>query len=318
MAFDALITASEVIANHDLNGRDVIVTGGASGLGAETARILASAGTRVVLAGRDRAKGEVAADRIRSLVKARSVEFRHLDLGSLTSVAVFAAEYLADRHSLHLLINNAAIMAPPLVYTEDGFESQFGINHLGHFALTIALLPALTEAGTARVVSLSSRAHRRGDINFDDPNYLHRSYDPWEAYGQSKTANALFAVGLTLHYRHTGITANAVMPGTIPTGLQRYLNHEQLLSIGWVASEGDLIPGPGWKTIEQGAATTIWAAVSPELSGVGGYYLQDCAIGRPWTQEGAPPNGYYLPYALDPERAERLWELSQKLIAHIE
>lgn len=313
MSFGSQTTAAEVAAGHDLRGRNVIVTGGTSGLGAETARVLAGAGATVLLTGRDRAKGEAAAARVRQATGNQDVTSGVLDLGSLASVAAFAARFLAAGRPLHLLINNAGIMATPLAYTQDGFESQFGTNHLGHHALTTGLLPALQAAGTARVVCLSSRAHRRSDIDFDDPNYRHRPYDPWQAYGQSKTANALFAVALTGRCQAHGITANAVMPGAISTGLQTHLTRDQLLSLGWAGSGGTLEPGPDWKTVEQGAATTIWAALAPELDGIGGRYLQDCAIGRPWTQNSDPPNGYYLPYALDPSHAQRLWDLSENL-----
>jgi NAD(P)-dependent dehydrogenase (short-subunit alcohol dehydrogenase family) len=309
----AMSTASDVIAGHDLHGKEAIVTGGSSGLGAETAQVLANAGARVVLASRNRVRGEAAANRMRRAIRNGCVEFQHLDLGSLASVASFAHEYLAGRRPLHLLINNAGILTASLSYTEDGFESQFGINHVGHFALTTALLPALKAAGTARVVCLSSRAHRHSDIDFGDPNYHHRAYDLWRAYGQSKTANTLFAVGLTLQHGSRGVTANAVVPGAVPTGLQRYLSRGQLISTGWVKSGDTLIPGPDWKTIAQGAATTIWAAVAPELHGIGGCYLENCAFGRPWTKDTSPPNGYYLPYALDASHAERLWELSRRL-----
>jgi NAD(P)-dependent dehydrogenase (short-subunit alcohol dehydrogenase family) len=313
MSFGSQPTAGHVAAGHDLHGRNVIVTGGTSGLGAETARVLAGAGAAVVVTGRDPANGQAAAARLRETTGNPAVESGVLDLGSLASVNDFAGRFLATGRPLHLLINNAGIMAVPLAWTKDGFESQFGVNHLGHHALTTALLPALKQAAPARVVCLSSRGHRRSDIDFDDPNYRHRRYDPWQAYGQSKTANALFAVALTDRYQADGITANAVMPGAISTGLQSRLSDEELRGIGWTESDGTLVPGPGWVSVEQGAATTIWAALAAELDGVGGRYLQDCAIAAPWTQRGDPPNGYYLPYALDHAHAQRLWELSEKL-----
>ncbi len=314
MTFDEHSTADEVIRGHDLTGREVIVTGGVSGLGAETAGALAVAGARVVLAGRDRNRGKAAAVQLRDRTGNPGIEFRELRLDSLASVRAFATGYLATGRPLHLLINNAGIMATPFARTEDGFESQFGVNHLGHFALTMGLLPALRAAGTARVVALSSRAHRRGDVDFDDPNYEHRPYAAWQAYGQSKTANALFAVGLTARYSGEGITANAVMPGAIMTGLARHLSQADFEALGWTDQHGQVRPDlPGWKTVPQGAATSVWAAVAPELDGRGGLYLDNCAIGQPWTVDEVPPNGYYLPYALDPDHAERLWTLSEKL-----
>jgi NAD(P)-dependent dehydrogenase (short-subunit alcohol dehydrogenase family) len=311
-AFGETTTADQVIAGHDLTGVDVIVTGGASGLGAETARALAGAGARVVIAARDGRTGAAAAERIREQTDSPAVEFRPLDLSALASVRRFADDYLATGRPLHLLINNAGVMATPLTRTAEGFESQFGINHLGHFALTTALLPALRAAGRARVVALSSRAHRRGDVDFADPNYLRKPYDPWEAYGQSKTANGLFAVGLTAHHADDGVTANAVMPGAIMTGLQRHLSPEQLQGIGQGPSPQQR-NAPRWKTIPQGAATTVWAAVAPELDGIGGRYLDNCAVAEPCTADDLPASGYYLPYLLDPDNADRLWHLSASL-----
>jgi NAD(P)-dependent dehydrogenase (short-subunit alcohol dehydrogenase family) len=271
--FDAKSTTTDVIAGHDLTGRNVVVTGGAAGLGYETARALASAGARVLLAGRNADQGQAAVISLREVTGNDSIIFSRLDLASLTSVREFAATY---NSALHLLINNAGVMAVPLSYTADGFETQLGVNHLGHFALTTGLLPALRAAGTARVIALSSRAHRRSDVHFDDPNYRHRPYDPWESYGQSKSANALFAAGLTQRYKGQGITGYSVMPGG-----------------------------------KQGAATTVYAAVTAELAG--GEYLDNCAVAEPWTGAGDPPNGYYLPRILDLARAERLWSLSADL-----
>jgi NAD(P)-dependent dehydrogenase (short-subunit alcohol dehydrogenase family) len=293
-------TASEVIRGHDLTGMNAIVTGGTSGLGAETVRVLTAAGAHVVAAGRRRGAAGLPAP----------AEFEELDLASLKSVDAFALRW---SRPLHLLLCNAGVMRTPFGRTADGFELQFGTNHLGHFALVTGLLPALRDADGARVVVLSSRGHRRSDVDFDDPNYLHRPYDPWEAYGQSKTANCLFAVGLT----RRGMPANAVAPGAVHTPLMRHVPREELAERGWLDSAGNRVngPGPGWKTIEQGAATTVWAAVAPELEGTGGKYLDNCAIAEPWTGQGEVPFGFYAPYALDPDHAERLWTLSEKLTA---
>jgi NAD(P)-dependent dehydrogenase (short-subunit alcohol dehydrogenase family) len=315
MTFGSESTAAEVVAGHDLTGKEAIVTGGASGLGYETSRALASAGARVVVAGRDPARGEAAAESLRSATGNDKVVFRRLDLASLESVTTWARGHNDTGKPLHILVLNAGIMAAPLSYTVDGFESQFGTNHLGHFAFATGLLPSLRAAGAgARVVVLSSRAHRRGDVDFDDPNYRHRPYDPWEAYGQSKSANALFAVGFTARFSAEGITANAVMPGGIMTNLQRHVPAETRREMGWADAEGRPVTPSGWKTAEQGAATSVWAAVAPELEGVGGRYLEDCAVAEPWTADGDPPFGHYLPRVLDPERADRLWDLSEKLV----
>ena len=306
---DATSTTNDVIAGRDLSGHNAVVTGGTAGLGYETARALASAGASVLLAGRNQ-NGSVA--RLRAATGSDKIDFAPLDLGRLASVREFCRSWDGP---LHLLINNAGVMATPLSYTADGFETQFGVNHLGHFALAVGLFPALRAAGTARVVALSSRAHRRSDVNFDDPNYRRRPYDPWEAYGQSKSADALFAVGLTKRWKEHGIIACSVMPGAINTGLQDDLDDDALRALGWVADQrsGRLVAPPAWKTVEQGAATTLYAAVAPGLAG--GEYLDNCAVASPWTGEGDPPNGYYLPRVLDPDRAWRLWDLSAELTA---
>ncbi|TYB42284.1 SDR family NAD(P)-dependent oxidoreductase [Actinomadura chibensis] len=313
--FDRTSTAAQVVAGHDLAGREAIVTGGASGIGLATARALAGAGARVVIAGRDPASGEEAAARLRKETGNDLVVFRRLDLGSLASVRAWTRAHVATGRPLDILVDNAGVMAPPLIRTEDGFESQFGINHLGHFAFTTGLLPALRAAGKARVVVLSSRAHRRGDVDLDDPNYERSPYDPWEAYGRSKTANALFAVALDAREFGAGITANAVMPGAIMTGLQRHISPADLRAMGWAGEDGSPAAPAGWKTPEQGAATSVWAAVAPELDGVGGQYLEDCAVATAWTRCDDPPAGHYLPYARDPARAERLWTLSEALVS---
>ncbi len=308
--FGAKSTALDIIARHDLRDRDAIVTGGASGIGVETVRALASAGARVLLAARNRAAAdEVAAD-VRKRTGNSVVEVGDLDLSSLASVRAFVADYLAKKRPLHILINNAGVMATPFSHTAEGFEMQFGTNHIGHFALATGLLPALKEAGAARVVALSSIGHRRSDVVWDDINFERREYDPWAAYGQSKTANALFAVGMTQHHKATGITSNAVMPGGIMTGLQKHMKDEEKRALGWIDENG--VPNPRFKTTEQGAATSIWAAVAPELEGIGGCYLEDCAIAQPWSAD-APMSGV-MPHALDPQHAERLWALSEQLI----
>ncbi|MBB2748194.1 UNVERIFIED_ORG: NAD(P)-dependent dehydrogenase (short-subunit alcohol dehydrogenase family) [Microbispora rosea subsp. rosea] len=298
-------TALEVVAGVDLSGREAVVTGGSGGIGFETARALAAAGARVVIAGRNRERGEAAAMELTALAGGGPVVFRHLDLASLASVRGWADRHNATGKLCHILVANAAVMAPPPARTEDGFELQFGTNHLGHFAFVTGLVPSLLRADGARVIVLSSSAHRRSDVDFDDPNYLARPYDRWQAYGQSKTANALFAVAFDARYAASGVTANAVMPGAIATGLQRHMSAAERSARGW--------PNAGWKTPEQGAATTVWAATAPELSGAGGRYLEDCSVAGPWRGEGPPPRGHYLPYAMDAGRADRLWALSERL-----
>lgn len=305
-------TAIEVIAGHDLSGKHAVVTGGYSGIGYETVRALAAAGAHVVLVGREPATGVQAADRLRRETGNEAIDFSRLDLSSLAAVRQWAAKFVDAGIPLHILINNAGTMRPPQQRTADGLESHLAVNHLAHFVLTIGLLPCLEDAGNARVVCLSSSGHRRSDIHYEDPNYDHRAYDPAEAYGQSKTANALFAVGLSGRYADRGVSANAVMPGGIRTQLMRNLGHDEFLARGWIDADGNDLR-TDWKTTEQGAATSVWAAVASELQGVGGKYLEDCAIATPLTRPDQPLRGHYHPYALDAENAERLWELSEQL-----
>jgi NAD(P)-dependent dehydrogenase (short-subunit alcohol dehydrogenase family) len=311
--FHAHSTALEVIAGHDLTGKTALVTGASSGLGVETARALLSAHAEVILAVRDTAKGERVAQQLRVATGNAQVHVLSLDLGSLASIRLAAEQFRARWSKLGLLINNAGIMATPQGYTPDGFELQFGTNHLGHYLLTALLLPALQAAAPARVIVLSSSGHQRSDIDFDDIDYRHRPYDKWGAYGQSKTANVLFAVGLTQQAGNRGITANVINPGAIFTGLQQYLSQEDLRAIGWIDEEGQRTNLLDWKTPEQGAATSVWAAVGKDLEGIGGRYLEDCQEAAPF--EPKMPRGHgYLPYALDPDHAERLWTLSKDLV----
>jgi len=261
----------------------------------ETVRALATAGARVVIATRDHTKGKSVASALRKETESDAIEFQQLDLASLASVRSFIAQFLALRRDLHLLINNAGIMAAPLSYTGDGFESQFGTNHIGHFVLTVGLLPALKAAGRARVVSLTSLGHRRSDVHFEDVNFHHRPYDPWMAYGESKTANVLFAVGMTRRFASDGIYTNAVHPGGIMTGLQKYVPQEEQVKMGWIT--GARVKTSRFKSTEQGAATSTWAAVAPELGNVGGRYLEDCTIAKPWSDDD--PTSGVKPYALD-------------------
>lgn len=310
--FHAHSTASEVIAGHDLAGKTALVTGASSGIGIETARALLAAHATVILAVRDPAKGERVAQALRDATRNTHAHVVTLDLGSLASIHAAAEQCRARWPKLDLLINNAGVMATPQGTTRDGFELQFGTNHLGHVLLTLLLLPALRAAAPARVVALSSSAHRHSDIHFDDIQYQRHPYDKWEAYGQSKTANALFAVGLTQQCGSQGIIANAVNPGGTRTGLQQHLSHDDLLALGWIDQEGHDISN--FKTTAQGAATSLWAAVGHELDGIGGRYLENCQEAAPLDPATPYPGSGYRPYALDPEHAERLWTLSHELV----
>jgi NAD(P)-dependent dehydrogenase (short-subunit alcohol dehydrogenase family) len=309
-------TAAEVIEGIDLSGRHVIVTGASSGIGVETARALASAGAAVTLAVRNTDAGERTAIEIIGATGNDSVHVRPLDLADPASVVAFARTWTGP---LHILVNNAGVMAlPELELTPDGWELQFATNHLGHFALALRLHNALAAAGNARIVSLSSRGHLRSPVVFDDINFSSRRYDPWLAYGQSKTANVLFAVGATNHWADAGITANAVHPGGImETNLARYMDPEQVAQLRAAAATTgtttQTINGAPirFKTIAQGAATSVLVATSPRFEGIGGRYFEDCneAETLPPGTAGTATSGV-APYALDPDAAERLWALT--------
>jgi NAD(P)-dependent dehydrogenase (short-subunit alcohol dehydrogenase family) len=296
--FGAESTAAEVIAGIDLTGKRALVTGGNSGIGTETARVLAQAGAEVTIAVRDRAAGEkVAAD------IGRDVRVVALDLADPDSAAAVAAGWDGP---LHLLINNAGVMACPETYNRLGWELQFATNHLGHFALATGLHDALAAEG-ARVVSVSSRGHLFSDVHLDDLDFSRRPYDRWLAYGQSKTANILFAVEANRRWAADGITTNALHPGRIKTNLARHLDPEMLAEIIRTTSHGV----DQTKTIEQGAATSILVATSPLLDGVGGRYFEDCHEAEPnipGQRTGVAA------YALNPETAAALWAASLTLI----
>lgn len=312
--FNRKSTALEVVEGLSLSGRHVVVTGGASGLGLETSRALAQAGATLTLAVRDIAQGDAAATALSGSTGNGRIRVARLDLADLASVRRFADDWLARGEPLHVLINNAGIMACPLARTAQGYESQFATNHLGHFALTRALLPALLKSEAPRVVALSSSGHRLSPVVFDDIHFERRDYNKWKAYGQAKTANALMALHLDTLHAKDGLTANAVHPGGIKTGLSRYITREEMEAMGWVKPGADpkAIP-PGFKTPEQGAATSVWAATAPELQGHGGLYLEDCNEAVP-SPEGERRFGY-APHIRDRAAAARLWELSEAMLA---
>jgi NAD(P)-dependent dehydrogenase (short-subunit alcohol dehydrogenase family) len=303
--FTAESTAAEVVDGIDLTGRRVIVTGGASGIGIETARALAGAGAEVTLAFRNVEAGQRTAEDIVATTGNKQVLVAPVDLADQASVASFVAAWDGP---LHILVNNAGVMASPLMRTSEGWEMQFATNHLGHFALATGLHGALAGARGARVVSVSSSAHLRSPVVFEDIHFREREYEPWAAYGQSKTANVLFAVEATKRWADDGITVNSLMPGGIRTNLQRYVTDEDLARMR--AQSGSTVVA--WKTPEQGAATSVLVATAPLLEGVGGRYFEDCnEAGRnePGTRRGVAA------YALDPEAAARLWQVSVETLA---
>jgi NAD(P)-dependent dehydrogenase (short-subunit alcohol dehydrogenase family) len=303
--FTAQSTAAEVVDGVDLTGRRAVVTGGASGIGIETARALASAGAEVTLAVRNTEAGDRTAEDIIAGTGSKQVLVAPLDLADQASVRAFAANWTGP---LHILVNNAGLMAAPLTRTAEGWEMQFATNHLGHFALATGLHRALAEAGGARIVSVSSTGHLRSPVVFDDIHFAEREYDPWLAYGQSKTANVLFAVEVTRRWSADGIYANALMPGAIHTNLQRYITDRQLAEMRARMGGAD----PVWKTPAQGAATSVLVATSPLLDGVGGRYFEDCNEAgphQPGTRTGVAD------YAIAPEAASLLWQVSTDLIS---
>ena len=291
-------TAEEVANGIDLSGRRAIVTGAGSGIGVETARTLAAAGAQVTLAVRNTRTGEATAQDIATTTGNRHVHVSRLDVSDRTSVDSFVRAWDGP---LDILVNNAGIMATPeLERTAEGWEMQFATNHLGHFALATGLHDALADADRARVVVVSSSGHLISPVVFDDINFRYRPYDPLAAYGQSKTATVLFAVEASRRWVADGITANALMPGAIATNLQRHTG-------------GLRTPLERQKSPQQGAATTILLATSPQLDGIGGRYFEDCNEAIP-VPDGNGWAGGVAPYALDPANAERLWEVSLQLL----
>jgi NAD(P)-dependent dehydrogenase (short-subunit alcohol dehydrogenase family) len=321
--FGADTTAAEVLSGIDLTGKLAIVTGGYSGLGLETVRALTGAGAQVVVPARRPAAAQ-------EILRAESIpaEVDALDLGDLDSVRAFAQRFLDSNRALDILINNAAIMANPETRVGPGWESQFATNHLGHFALTNLLWPALTQAPDgARVVALSSRGHKRAalagrlhddgspmGIVFDDIMFEHRDYDKWLAYGQAKTANALFALQLDQLGQDAGIRAYSVHPGGILTPLQRHLTKQEMVGFGWIDEDGNQLE-TRFKTPEQGASGATWAATSPQLDGLGGVYIEDTDIATPTDELPADQQEAHGvdAHATDRDDAARLWEVSAEL-----
>jgi NAD(P)-dependent dehydrogenase (short-subunit alcohol dehydrogenase family) len=301
-------TAAEVVAGIDLAGSRIIVTGGASGIGVETARAFATTGAEVTLAVRNADAGQRVAAEIAATTGNTHILVAAVDLADPASVASFVAAWDGP---LDVLVNNAGVMACPQTRTPQGWELQFATNHLGHFALAGGLHPALAAAqGGARIVSVSSRAHLRSPVDFDDIHFRARAYEPWDAYAQSKTANVLFAVEATRRWAGDGITANALQPGTVRSNLQRYITDADL-----ERTRGHIEDDSGsfhWKTPEQGAATSVLLATSPLLQGIGGRYFEDCNEAGP----SQPGTGHGVAaYALDPQAAARLWEISLQTLA---
>ncbi len=301
-------TTDDVLEGISLDDKVVLVTGATAGLGIETTRALAAAGAKVVMLGRNPEALALEAANLGDLGLAGQVDTQTVDLASLDSVRESAAAILAAYPRIDVLINNAGVMACPLQRTADGFEMQFGTNHLGHFLLTCLIAPSLLAGAPARVINLSSTGHKLSNVNLEDPNYQQRDYDKWVAYGESKTANVLFSVALDQRLRARGVRSLAVHPGVIMTKLSRHLSEADIENLINSAPEGESLD---WKSVEQGAATSVWAATAPELADKGALYLENCQIAVP-AEPGQ--GGGVEAYALDPETAERLWRLSEQLV----
>lgn len=301
-------TTDDVLAGKDLSGKTVFITGGNSGLGQETGRAMAAKGAHVVLAGRDQTKLDEAVSAIKADQPDANIETIVGDLGSLDSVRACAAAANERFDKIDLLINNAGIMATPQGTTQDGFESQFGTNHLGHFVLTKGLMPLVEKGADKRIVNLSSRGHHIAPVDFDDPNFENTDYNPFLSYGRSKTANVLFSVGLEKRFADKGIHAYAVHPGGIQTNLGRYMSEEESAALVERVTASD--PDFAWKTIPQGAATQCWAATAEELEGQGGVYCEDCHVAE--IDDESATSGVRS-YALDPAQADALWEMSERM-----
>jgi NAD(P)-dependent dehydrogenase (short-subunit alcohol dehydrogenase family) len=301
----------QIMAGVDLGGRTAVVTGGYSGIGLETVRALAKAGARVFVPARNREKATANLAGVDG-----DVRLADMDLSDPSSIRAFCARMNAELTRLDLLINNAGVMACPLARVGPGWESQFGTNHMGHFAMTLGLMPLLEAGADTRVVSLSSIAHKRSGMLWDDIQFEHTPYDKWTAYGQAKTANSLFALGLNARLSKSGGRAFAVHPGGIFTPLQRHLTTEEQIELGWLRPDGEVDEAAReiFKTPQQGCTTTLWAATSPLLADEGGLYCEDCDVAALAT-ERSPAYLHVAPWAVDEESAERLWDVSEDLLS---
>jgi NAD(P)-dependent dehydrogenase (short-subunit alcohol dehydrogenase family) len=313
--FGAASTAADVIKRIDLSGKIAIVTGGYSGIGLETARVLRTAGAKVIVPTRDHEKAVHALEGL-------DVEIEAMNLLDPASIDAFADRFVASGQPLHILVNSAGIGGAPLTRDARGYELHFATNHLGHFQLTTRLWPALRQARGARVVAVSAWAHSRSPMVFEDPNFEHRDYNPFMAYGQSKTANILFALTLDERAKAHGVRAFSLHPGSIVgTGLSKYVPLDALRAVSLVDENGNPIidPAKNLKTVEQGAATSVWCATSPQLDGMGGVYCQNSDI-APLVSEETAANQFgsmargVMPHAVDLQAADRLWRLSEQLL----
>jgi NAD(P)-dependent dehydrogenase (short-subunit alcohol dehydrogenase family) len=317
--FGATSTTDEVLSGVDLHGKRILVTGVSAGLGVETARSLAAHGAHVVGAARDLTKAETTTAQVRKDAAANggSFELVALDLGNLKSVRACADALVAKGDLFDVIIANAGVMATPFSYTTDRFEMQFGTNHLGHFVLVNRIAPLIRRGG--RLINVSSAGHRYSNVDLEDPNFERTAYDPFVAYGRSKTANILFAVAFDQKHRKRGVRAAAVHPGVIQTELGRYMERAQLEGLIKRLSEQLVAEGKGpfqWKTIPQGAATSVWAGAVASDEEIGGRYCENCHVAKiaPDSVAITAMSEGVRGYALDPKNAEALWKKSEDLV----
>lgn len=307
MVFGKTTTSDQVLDGMDLSDKRVLITGGSSGLGEECARAMATKGAAITIAARDTRKATAVAEKIKALTNNSNIDVLEIELSDSGSVRSASKDYSERYDSLDILINNAGIMACPLSRTKEGWESQLATNHFGHFLLTCELAPLLRNGSSARVVNLTSDGHRMSKFEFTDPHFRNRSYDKWLAYGQAKTANSLFTIELNRRLSANGITANAVHPGVIKTGLGKHLVEEDLVYLSKLLGKS-----LEFKTLSAGAATTLWAATAADLKGKGGLYLEDCQIAEiveaPFGSKGVAP------YAVDEKLAAQLWKLTEEAL----
>ena len=313
--FNANSTTDDVLRGLDLRGKRILITGVSAGLGVETSRALVARGAEVIGTARDLAKAVIATSGAREAAVAGGGAFEliELDLASLASIRSCSSKLLGDARRFDIVIANAGVMATPFGRTKDGFETQFGTNHLGHFLLVNRVEPLIANGG--RLVVLSSSGHRMSDVALDDPNFQQGAYDPWIAYGRSKTANILFAVEFDRRHRGRGVRASAVMPGVINTELGRHMTSDQLEAIMArlkEAADATGAPPVSYKTLQQGAATSIWAGIVADADAVGGRYCEDCHVAAIADDDGISSG--VRSYALDGLRAEALWSRSEELV----
>jgi NAD(P)-dependent dehydrogenase (short-subunit alcohol dehydrogenase family) len=318
-AFGATSTTDEVLSGINLRGKRILVTGVSAGIGVESARSLAAHGAHIIGAARDLKKAETATEQVRKDAASNggSLELIELDLGNLKSVRAAADKLIAKGEPLDIIIANAGVMATPFGKTADGFETQFGTNHLGHFVFVNRIAPLLRAGG--RLINLSSAGHRYSNVDLDDPGFERTPYDPFVAYGRSKTANILFAVEFDKRHRARGVRAAAVHPGVIKTELARHVEPGRIEKLIEQINENLKAEGKGpfqWKSLEQGAATSVWAAVKADADEVGGKYCENCHVAKPMVDSAnvASISEGVRSYALDPANAAALWQKSEQLV----